>query len=280
MSVAVVVDSSAGISKEVAEKYGVRVVPLHVMWDKKSYVDGVELTLEDFYARLETSNTLPTTDSSVQGEFLDMFEELKGKVDGIVAIVLSPEVPAAAYRSALAAREMVEGLPVEVIDSRTCLTGLALIATGAAQAAMTGAKMDEVVNVANNIISKVTTFSSLGSFSYSARLGRLGSSKEAEKEGDEEKRIFTIGAGFKPFEKRPTLAEARKRLVELVKEGARKDTPLHLAVMHTSARDAAEELRDEIAAEYNCAEMWISEATPVIACHFGPGTITVSFYNE
>ena len=280
MSVAVVVDSSSGVSREVAGKYHLRVVPLHVMWDKKQYVDGVDLTLEEFYARLKTTDTLPSTDSSVQGEFYQLFEELNGKVDGVVAIVLSKDIPAMGNRSALMAKEMVEGIPVEVIDSHTCLTGEGLVATAAAEAAMAGARIDEVADVARSIIPKVSTFTSLGSFDYSARLGRFGSSKDVQEKTAAEKQIFAIREKFMPFEKRSTVAEARERLMELVREGARKNAPLHVAVQHTSAMDAAEELSAKIAAEYRCAELWISEATPVIASHFGPGSLTVAFYNE
>ena len=117
MAVAVIVDSSSAITKEVAETYNLRVVPLDLMWDRKAYADWIDIGPEEFYARLKTAETWPTTDGSVQGEFYNIFEELRGKVDGVVAITLSPNTPSAGYRSALMAKEMIEGLPIEVIDS-------------------------------------------------------------------------------------------------------------------------------------------------------------------
>jgi len=106
MTVAVIVDSSSTITKEVAEAYHLRVVPLHLVWGKKEYADWVDMTPEEFYARLKTEKEVwPTTSGSVQGEFLNAFEELRGKVDGVVAITLSPDTPSAGYRSALMAKE-------------------------------------------------------------------------------------------------------------------------------------------------------------------------------
>jgi len=120
MTVAVLVDSSSAITKEVAEAYHLRVIPLHLVWGKKEYADWVDMTPEEFYARLKTEKEVwPTTSGSVQGEFLNAFEELRGKVDGVVAITLSPDTPSAGYRSALMAKDMSEGLPIEVVDSNS-----------------------------------------------------------------------------------------------------------------------------------------------------------------
>ena len=89
MTVAVLVDSSSCITREVAGAYHLRVVPLHLIWGNKEYADWVDMTPEEFYARIkaEKVETWPTTSGSVQGEFLKIFEELRGKVDGVVRVL-------------------------------------------------------------------------------------------------------------------------------------------------------------------------------------------------
>ena len=279
MTVAVIVDSSSCITKEVAEAYHLRVVPLHLMWGKKEYADWVDMTPEEFYARLKTAETLPTTSGSVQGEFLRAFEEWRGKVDGVVAVTLSPDTPSAGYRSAIMAKEMAEGLPIEVVDSHRTLTAEGLVATAAAQAAAAGASLEEVVKAAQSVIPKINVFFNVGSISYFLRLGRIS---EAEVEQKEDSHIITIKENGKitPFENYPTRGEARRRLKELVKEKARKDTPLHVGLFHAAARKEAEEFKKWIESEYDCAELWIGEASPVVAIHLSPDTLGVAFYNE
>jgi len=279
MTVAVVVDSSSCITKEVAEAYHLRVVPLHLMWGKEEYADWVDMTPDEFYARLKTAETLPTTSGSVQGEFLNAFEELRGKVDGVVAITLSPDTPSAGYQSAIMAKEMTEGIPIEVVDSHRTVVAEGLVATAAAQAAYAGASLEDVVKTAQSVIPKINIFFNVGSISYFLRLGRIG---ESEVDRREDSHIITIRENGKitPLEKYPTQKEARRRLRELVKEKARKDTPLHAAVLHAAAREEAEEFKKEIASEYNCAELWIGEASPVIAIHVSPESLGVAFYNE
>jgi len=278
MSVAVLVDSSSAITKEVAEKYHVRVVPLHLVWDGKEYADWVDMTPEEFYARLKAAKTLPTTSGSVQGEFYNMFEKLRGKVDGIVAITLSPNTPSAGYSSALMAKDMVEGVPVEVVDGHFTVTGLGLVATAAAQAATAGASLEQVVQAAKSVIPRMNVFFNPGSISYFLRLGRVA---ESEVSSREESYILTIKEGkITPCEQYATREEARRRLQNLVKEKARKDTPLHAAVLHAAARDEAEEFKKWLASQYNCVELWIGEAPPVLAIHLSPESLGVAFYNE
>lgn len=280
MTVAVIVDSSSCITKEVAEAYHLRVVPLHLMWGKKEYADWVDMTPEEFYARLKTEKeTWPTTSGSVQGEFLNAFEEFRGKVDGVVAVTLSPDTPSAGYRSAIMAKDMSEGLPIEVVDSHRTVVAEGLVATAAAQAADAGASLEEVVKAAQSVIPKINIFFNVGSISYFLRLGRIS---ESEVERKEDSHIITIREDGKitPFEKYPTREEARRRLRELVKEKARKDTPLHAAVFHAAAREEAEEFKREISSQYNCAELWIGEASPVVAIHVSPDSLGIAFYNE
>lgn len=279
MTVAVIVDSSSCITKEVAEAYHLRVVPLHLMWGRKEYADWVDMTPEEFYARLKTEKeTWPTTSGSVQGEFLNAFEEFRGKVDGVAAVTLSPDTPSAGYRSAIMAKDMSEGLLIEVVDSRWTVTALGLVATAAAKAANAGGSLEDVVKAAQSVIPKMNVFFNVGSISYFLKGGRVAESEIGAKE---DSYIITIKEGkIAPFEKYPTREEARHRLRELVKEKARKDTPLHAALFHAAAREDAEEFKREISSEYNCAELWIGEASPVVAIHVSPDTLGIAFYNE
>jgi DegV family protein with EDD domain len=121
MKIAVVTDTVAGIPSDLIKKHNILVAPIHIIWDGVDYRDSVDMPVSEFYARLRKSKTLPTTTSAIQGEFLQIFERLKGKVDGVVVLTISKEIPAACYDSALNAKALVEVLPIEVIDTRTAM---------------------------------------------------------------------------------------------------------------------------------------------------------------
>lgn len=278
MTIAVIVDSSSAITPKLAEEFHLRLAPLHLIWDKNEYADWVDMTPEEFYTRLKTSETLPTTSGSVQGEFLDLFESLKGKADEIVAITLSPDTPSAGYRSALMAKELVEGITVEVVDGNFAASALGLVATAAAKVADQGGSLKEVIEAAQRVIPKMNTFWNPGSISYFIRGGRVA---ESEIESREDSHIISQKDGkIVPIEKYSTRAEARDRLRELLEEKAKKETPLHVGLFHAMAMSEADELATEIASQYNCVELWIGEASPVLAIHMSPESIGLAFYNE
>ena len=65
-----------------------------------------------------------------------------------------------------------------------------------------------------------------------------------------------------------------------MKEKASRDTPLHMCVFHAAAKEEAKEFNKEIAAQYNCAELFMAKATPVLAVHVSPDSLGMAFYNE
>jgi DegV family protein with EDD domain len=228
---------------------------------------------DEFYARLREAETLPTTSGVIPAEFHAVFEELRGKVDGVVAITLSPDTPSLAYWSAVMAKALVEGLAIEVVNSRFTATALGLVATAAAGAAAAGASLQDVVQVAQSVISKMHVFLNAGPISHLLRLKPAGRTEHSH--------ITTIKDGrFALFETHPTTEQARRRLRELVYERARKDRPLHAAVFHAAAAEEAKEFKRDIACQYDCAELWIGESSPVVAARVLPDSLGVAFYNE
>ena len=118
--IGIVTDSVACIPTNLVKKYDIHVAPVQIIWDRDAYRDGIDMTPNEFYARLRTSKTLPTTSSGIQGEFLQIFEGLRQKVDSIVTIVLTGAL-GASYSSACNAKEMVSDIPIEVIDTSTAM---------------------------------------------------------------------------------------------------------------------------------------------------------------
>lgn len=61
MKIGVLTDSSSYLTKEQCEKYGIDVLPIPIIWDKKEYLDLIDIGFHEFYEKLNTSTTLPTT---------------------------------------------------------------------------------------------------------------------------------------------------------------------------------------------------------------------------
>lgn len=277
--VAVVTDSTATLPPELAQQHNIHVAPLHIIWDRVKYRDGVDIQPKEFYQRLRKSATLPTTSGAVQAEFLTIFEGLRGKVDSIVTIVVSSEL-SAAYSAAVSAREMVPEIPVEVIDSRISTMAMGFGVIAAAKAASAGGSMEQVVTAAKNIFARVHLFFVLNTLDYLRRGGRVNLPAAVIANLLQVKPILTLQDGKVVPAARPrTRAKALETLLSLMKERVT-DTPLHAAVMHGDDPDGAEYLKQEVASRFHCNELLVTAFTPVMGAHTGPGLLGIAFYNE
>jgi DegV family protein with EDD domain len=278
-AIAVVTDSTATIPIELARQHNIYVVPLQIIWDKVRYRDGIDIQPEEFYQRLRTSATLPTTSGAIQGEFLQLFEGLRGKVDGIVVILISTEF-SAAYGSAIAAKEMVPEIPIEVIDSRLSTTALGFGVIAAAKVASKGGSMEQIIKAAWDVLKKAYIYFALDTLDYLRRGGRVNFPSAVLANLLKVKPILTIKDGKAAPVARPrTKPKAIEYLLRLMQENVT-NTPLHVAVMHAGDIHEAENLKREIASRFQCAELFITAFSPVMGAHTGPNSIGFAFYNE
>jgi DegV family protein with EDD domain len=277
--IAVVTDSTATIPEELVQRYNIYVVPLQIIWDKVRYRDGIDIQPEEFYQRLRKSPTLPTTSGAIQGEFLQLFEGLRGKANGIVTIVLSTEF-SGAYSSAINAKEMVTQIPIEVIDSRLSTTAMGFGVIAAAKVASAGGSMEQVVKAAWDILKKAYIFFALDTLDYLRRGGRVNLPSAVLANLLKVKPILTVRDGKAVPVARPrTKPKAIECLLRLMQENVT-NTPLHVAVMHAGDIREAENLKKEIASRFQCAELLTTGFTPVMGAHTGPNSIGIAFYNE
>lgn len=281
--IAVVTDSVACVSEELLQKYDVRVAPVQIIWDKVKYRDGVDIKTEEFYKRLRVSKTLPTTSSGMVGEFTEIFEDLKEKkVDGIVAVVLTGGL-GAAYDSAMTAKDMIRGVPVEIIDTKTAMMAQGFAVLAAARMAAAGGSMADVAKAARETASKTHIFWAMDTLEYLRKGGRVSLPQAVMASWLRVKPItgININTGkVEPLARVRTKAKVIDKLIEMMDERVTKTGPLHVAVMHGDASVEAEKLEKIVAARYKPVELMRSQITPVIGTHTGPGTLGLAFYNE
>ena len=278
--VAVVTDSTATLPQEQVQKYNIHVVPLYINWDGKRYRDGIDIKPEEFYERLSQSRTLPTTSGATQGEFLQIFESLRGKVDGIAVFVVSSEL-SAAYNSAIIARELVADIPVEIIDTRISTMAMGFGVMAAAKTASAGGNMKDVITAARTIFDKAYFFFVLDTLDYLRRGGRVNFPAAVIANLLKVKPILTLKEGkVVPLARPRTRAKALDSLLSLMRKRATTETPLHVAVMHGNDPEGVNYLKREITSRFNCAEFFITGFTPVMGAHTGPGLLGIAFYNE
>src|SRR5512136_1120494 len=114
--VVVVTDSTAYLPADLAARHGVRIAPLYVNWDGQTYRDGVDITLAEFYARLKTSKTMPSTSQTTPDDFKKMFSAILAEGDQILGVFISLNL-SGTIDSAQQAKQAFPGTAIEIVDS-------------------------------------------------------------------------------------------------------------------------------------------------------------------
>lgn len=277
--VVVVTDSTATVPSDLVQALDIRIVPVLLVLDNQTFRDGVDIAPGEVYRWLRTSKQIPTSAAPSVGDFVRTFATAAQEASGIVSIHMSPDL-SSTYNVALTASQLVEGTPIRVINCHTAAIGQGFTALEAARAAATGATLDEVVSRIEEVAAKVNLFLTLDTFEYLHRSGRIGGAAALMGTLLQIKPLLylddgRIGVMAKPRTKPKAIRLLVQRMAERVG-----DRPLHAAVFHADALSEAEDLRQLLADTFDCVELYVTEFTPVMGAHTGPGLIGVAFYGE
>ena len=171
--VAIVTDSTANLPPEIIRNLPIHVVPLHVIWGEQEYLDQVEMTSDQFYARLRTDKVLPTTSQPSPKEFKDLYVRLLEEGYDILTITISSKL-SGTMDSAIQAKAMLPGPRIEVFDSQTTSLAMGFQVLAAARLANQGATLKECNTSVAQARDKSGVFFVLKTLEFLARGGRLG----------------------------------------------------------------------------------------------------------
>jgi DegV family protein with EDD domain len=275
VSVAVVTDSTAYFPEGLAGRRGIRTVPLHVMVDGTSRLDGVELgpaDLVDAMGRKATVTTSRPTPAEFEAVYVDA---LRSGADSVLSVHLSRAL-SGTWEAAHLAAEQVGADRVRVVDSRSAGMGLGFAALAAAAVASAGGDLDAVYDSAEQVACRTRTYFSVDTLEPLRRGGRIGPAAALLGTALAVKPLLHVDGGrIVPLEKVRTATRARARLVELVVAAAG-EAPVYLAVHHLGAADRAVDLVEQLHARLPAlAECLVSEVGAAIGAHAGPGMLGV-----
>ena len=138
----IVTDSTAYLSQEYVDQHDIRVVPLYVHFGQEAFREGVDLSNEEFYARLKAAPELPTTSQPSAGEFHEVFKELADAGHEILTLTISSKL-SGTWNSAMAAKEMLPEAKISIVDSLNTSIGLQLMVETALDAIAGGTSREE-----------------------------------------------------------------------------------------------------------------------------------------
>lgn len=277
--IAVITDSNTCLPADITQVYQIAIVPILLIFDDKTLRDGVDITTQEFYARLQDADPLPKTSTPSPAHYIECFEgAIRNGAEGIVVVTLSSKL-SVSYNSAHLAAERFEDIPVHVVDGRMATIAQGFLALTAAEAAKKGLDIDAVAAAAEDSIPGTGFAIMLDTLEYLHRGGRvpaiaslLGSAVGLNPVLGN-RRDGTVGVIA------PCLGKdaALKRIILEVERKSSGRKIRRLAVTHASAPEDAGDLKNIVDERFGCEETYLVELTPVMGAHAGPGVVGLAY---
>jgi DegV family protein with EDD domain len=278
MAVGIVTDSTSDIEPQLADRLGVTVVPLFVIWGDRSYRDYIDLSRREFYERLASESELPKTSQPSPQMFEDAFAPLASAGQEIVCITVSSKL-SGTINAARAAAGRFEGARITIFDSLSVAGGLGMQARIANGLAKSGAGTDQIVEALENERRAQRLYACIPDLSHVVRTGRIGKAQAAIGTLMKIVPVISLHDGEVVAEAQVrTFARAEETMIDLALKNVREISEGRFLVMHTNAPALAETVRERLERRFAGVKpklLEVLEAGPVIATHGGPGAVGV-----
>ena len=283
-NIAIVVDSIACITKEQAKDYRIGIVPVNIFFNGEVYRDWLDISAAQAYEFLDKAPEFWKSSAASPEDYRKVYRELSGYAQHILVVTISSKI-SMFYNSAQTAKEIVkEELPqttIEVLDSETVAAAEGLVALAAARAATEGKTFDEVIAIAKIVKERVRFVGVLETIRHAYRTGRIP--KVASQIGSmlSIKPVMTGSNGLIHFAAAArTKQSGVEKMLHIMRNHVGNSEPVHVAVMHADILKEAEKLSERIATEFNCAELFITDFSPIMGYATGKGTVALAYYRS
>lgn len=276
--VAIVTDSTAYFPKDIVEKYNITVIPQVLIWGEETMKDGVDIQPTEFYTRLQTADVIPTTSQATVADFKAIFEKLIQDGYEILAVLLSDKL-SGTINSYTQAIEFFPDAQIDLVNSESVAMALGFPVLEAARAAANGATMAECKAIAEDAKTRTGVVFAVDTLEFLHKGGRIGGASRFLGTALQLKPILEVREGrVEAIERVRTKKKAHKRLVELVMERTAGSSSVKLGTLHANALDEAKALLADAQEQLgNVDEAILSELSPVVGTHAGPGTVGLAY---
>jgi DegV family protein with EDD domain len=281
--VVIIVDSIAKMPPEILEKYDITVLPFHIAMGGEDYLDTT-IDKELLYSQI-MSKELPTVSPPSPGKMSEAFRQVSQRAKAILYITMTSGFSGEydRVRGVISSTEKeLPGVAIEVVDSLTVTCAEAFITIEAAKAASQGKSFPEVVEIARQMVKRVTALTVRDSLYYFDKSGRLGKERPLAGSPIPLAPVLEIDASTggvtQAVSKHRTVAKAVDSMLEIMRRKSA-NKKLHVMVGHAYKPDMAEALKERVLSEFQAAEFYLTEVAPVAAIINGP-YVDLGFFTE
>jgi DegV family protein with EDD domain len=276
--VKIITDTTSVLSKEIAQKYHIPIIPQVINFGVESFYEGIDMDISTFIQRIKSSKLMPKTAAPPPELFKKEFEILAPLGETIFCIHPSAEV-SGTVRSAIVASRDFPNLDIRVIDTRTVASPLGTLVELAARWAESGVDADSIETRLKLTAANCHIYFLVATLEYLSRGGRIGGASALLGSVLQIKPILMMDDGkVNVFEKERTYKRAMERIKEIVLHDLPTKNAKYLTILHSDALYEAQALATEMQMRLKIDKIPIYNMPPAIVAHGGPGIIGMGFF--
>lgn len=280
----IVTDSTADLTSDLVEQYGVTVVPLEVLANGNVYKDKIDISNDDFYQILRDAKELPTTSQPSPAVFAEAYRGLAAEgAEHIISIHISSDLSGTYQSSVLAAGLVADTVTVHNFDSRTATMGLGLLVVSICRMVEAGKSLEEILEGTAQMIQRSDLYFLLDSLDNLHKGGRIGKASHLFGSLLNIKPVLNLHDGvISAYEKVRGNKDnkALERLIAILKEKIDPNKKLYCTVGYCDNRDIADYMVEKLKDSVQCDEFLYLQIGSVVATHIGMGAVGLAFYQE
>ena len=278
MSVKIIIDSTCDFTNEDIAKYDLDCARLTINWDGKEYVDGIDMTKKEFFEKLATEKTSPSTSQVPAPIFEEKFKHAMDQGDEVVCILLSKKF-SGTYQSANIARESLEENKdkIYLVDSNSTTLGTAVLIHEAIKMRDAGKSAREIAMELEELSTRVYIIAAVETLKFLHRGGRLSGGAAVVGTLLSVKPVLEISLGeIKVAHKTRGNVAAHKWIAQHMKEmGVEKDRTIMIG--STQCPELMEQFVSNLEEVMDTSSMLVGEIGTVVGTHAGPGCVGCAF---
>lgn len=271
----IVTDGAADMPSEWQEKYGIDILPLRVRFGETTYVQGVDVTPENFYKLVQQKKSIPKSSLPSPLQVVEFYRGIARKGDQVLSIHIASKMSGTYATMESAARELAGELDITTFDSGAGSAALGIMCREARVLDWAGKSLQEIVRRLEYMRQAVTLIFTVDNLEFARLSGRINGIQAAISSLLKIKPIIVLKDGLLNMaEKVRTRQKALDRILERARERVGESNVI-LAVVHAADYETARELLAQAKQKFNISESFIADLSIPVAANLGPGTIGI-----
>ncbi|MBO4941648.1 MAG: DegV family protein [Clostridia bacterium] len=277
----IMTDMSADITKEQAERYGIKVLPFYINCGDESILADIDYTPQMFYEKFKVGNEMPSTSQATPDILENMYREL-GKENEIIHITIPANSSGIVNTARMIAADLEEeGFDITIIDSSMYSYGIGANVIEAAQMAEDGESKEKIVAFLKERFEKDKVYFIVDDLTTLKKGGRIKATTMVVSSVLDIKPILWSNDGMvEAFAKVKGIKRAIAKIVDHVEENILDPENAEIYVLHAEAPDKAEILKAMLEERISPKSVSIAEVGPIITCHAGLGVFGLYFKHK